>query len=545
MAMISPLAVRPIAVRDAEAVVVGSGVAGLSAALALAPRPVTVLTARRNGGSTPMARGGIAAAIGPDDTPARHAADTVRVGGGLSDAGLARTLAAEGAARVTDLIADGMAFDGGVPPALGREAGHSRHRIVHAGGDATGEALIAHLWAQVAAAPTITIATGATAWDLWLEGGRLAGVVAWHDGDGWVAHRSRRVILATGGAAYAYRHTTNRPETNGAGLAMATRLGAAVVDPEFMQFHPTALAATDAADAAADCLPLLTEALRGEGARLVDGSGSRIMADIHPDGDLAPRDVVARAIARHRNGGNPVFLDMTHLGDRLAARFPRALAACRSAGFDPSHRPVPVAPAAHYHMGGIATDARGRTTVPGLWACGEAAGSGVHGANRLASNSLLEGLVFGARAGYDAGDTEAGRSAAAAPAAVSTPSLPETEIRDLITAVRDTMDRHVGVARDAQGLATALSVLETIGDRLVPWQVRPGPWRLPGTSARSLAALRSLVDAGRLIASAALDRRESRGAHWRSDFPDTDPAQAGHTVTRPDDPATGLATAAQ
>ncbi len=522
-------AVAP-AVRDADTVIVGSGIAGLAAALALAPRPVTVLTRRVEGGSSWLAQGGVACALGGDDTPLLHAEDTVAVGAGLTDPALAAVLTAEGVERIRGLIASGMRFDPDADgaPALGREAGHRRRRILHANGDGTGRALVRVLLALARQAPSITLAAGVLAWDLLVEAGQVRGVLAHDPARGWTAYRAPRVVLATGGIGQAFLYTTNPPEATGDGLAMAARAGAALADLEFVQFHPTALAVPQAVPGAPPGapVPLLSEALRGEGAVLRDARGHRFMADEHPDADLAPRDIVARAVWRRRAAGEPVFLDATKaLGDRFPARFPTVFAHCRNAGLDPRVDPVPVAPAAHYHMGGILVDAHGRTTVDGLWACGEAASTGVHGGNRLASNSLLEGLVFGHRVAADVARYDAPVAPAPLPRVTVRPALPEVAAGARLVALRRTMYDHVGLVRDGDGLGRAVAALGALQGGLDGWTPGPGePWPVPAHDVAALAALRNLCLVGRLVAVAAQSRTESRGAHCRRDHPERDPA---------------------
>ena len=521
-----------LTVRPSSCVVVGSGIAGLTAALTLAPQPVAVLTKRREGGATAWARGGIAAAVGPGDSAAAHAADTLAVGDGLNDPAAVARLTMDGAARIADLVRLGMTFDGGDAPSLGREAGHSRRRVLHADGDATGAAVLATLLRAAERTPSVAIVDEALAWDLVVADGRVRGLIAFHAGGGWVFHRSDRVILATGGLGQAYRFTTNPVEATGDGLAMAARAGAALADLEFMQFHPTALAVGQEEGGA---LPLLTEALRGDGALLVDGTGRRFMVDEHADAELAPRDVVARAVWRREAGGVPVYLDLRPVTG-LAKRFPSADAACRRAGLDPMAAPVPVTAAAHYHMGGIATATTGRTSLPGLWACGEVACTGAHGGNRLASNSLLEGLVFGRRAALDAAAAGDIAGIVSPPASTSVPSLPAGAIAAGIGRVRDVMTAGVAVERGGAGLAAALAELTAVERALAPWAPHPGqPYRLPTTAIDGLAGLRNLALVGRLVAAAALHRRESRGAHWRADYPTTDPALGHRPVLRAPD----------
>lgn len=376
-------------------IVVGSGVAGLTAALHAQEHGhrVTIVTKGELGdGSTGFAQGGVAGVYGPGDSAEQHAADTMDAGAGLSDAGAVEVLVHEGAARIAELIARGVAFDRSPDGELllGREAAHSHARIVHAGGDATGAA-ISRALVVAARRRAIDVVEHGFLVDLIVRDGAVRGIRLLSDG-GVSDVEADAVILATGGAGHLYAHTTNPIGTTGDGIAAAIRAGAAVADLEFVQFHPTILASAPPF--------LVSEAVRGEGATLIDDEGRRFVFDSHPDGELAPRDVVSRAIARQAAAqGAPVRLDATMLGaDRLAARFPTIDRVTRERGFDWAHEPIPVTPAAHYLMGGIVTDLDGRTSLDGLFAVGETARTGVHGANRLASNSLLEGAVFGARA---------------------------------------------------------------------------------------------------------------------------------------------------
>jgi L-aspartate oxidase len=492
-----------------EVLVVGSGAAGLTAALGCAPRRATVITKARlgTGGSSPWAQGGIAAAVGSDDAPALHAADTLAAGAGLNDPHVVDILTAEGPERVAALLALGAHFDldeeGAL--ALGREAAHSRRRILHAR-DATGAEVVRTLVEAVRRAPEIRVVDQAFAVDLAVEDGRVVGLLAVHAGGRRILHLAPAVVLATGGLGRLYLHTTNPKEATGDGLAMAARAGARLVDLEFVQFHPTALAT------GADPMPLLTEALRGEGAVLIDETGARFMPAEHPDAELAPRDVVARAVWRQQMAGHRVFLDArAAVGEEFPEQFPTVFELCRRAGLDPRVEPIPVSPAAHYHMGGIAVDERGRTSLPGLWACGEVTATGAHGANRLASNSLLEALVFGARVADDL-------RAAAAPAARRTPrgrfaaqgssGMPATGDAELTMAVRRLMWEKVGLVRDAAGLDAAVDELE----------------RLAAAHPQASGEARNLLAVGRLVAAAARERRESRGGHYRSDYAASDPA---------------------
>lgn len=501
----------------ADVVIVGSGVAGLSAALAAAPARVVVLTKGTLGeGNSTWAQGGMAVALGEGDSPALHAHDTVSVGAGLNDASAVRVLTAEGPARAEQLLALGARLDRHPDGTLafGREAAHSTRRILHAA-DATGAELVRTLRDAVRANPAIDVVEGALA--LSLEGGgdgdgTVTGVLA-QVGGRVVRFAARAVVLATGGTGQLYAATTNPREATADGQALAARAGAVLRDLEFLQFHPTALVAPGV-----DPLPLVTEALRGEGAVLVDERGHRFVFDHHLDGELAPRDVVARAIAVHRLAGHDTFLDArAALGAQFPARFPTVYASCRAAGIDPVVQPIPVSPAAHYHMGGVATALDGATSVPGLWAAGEVAATGVHGANRLASNSLLEGLVFGARAGASAASAPA---ASAAPTSTSTRHPVVGTDRSRLAELRATMWEHVGLRRDAAGLTIVIERLDDIAAEATGDPLHP--------------EVANLALVGRLVARAALARTESRGAHHRLDHPATDPAWARHLDVRVD-----------
>lgn len=505
--------------------VVGSGIAGLWTAIRAAERgcDVTVVTKAALGeGATPWAQGGIAAAIFAGDAPSRHAADTLAAGAGRSDPDAVRVLADEGPARIRDLIRFGVAFDrdeSGL--ARGLEAAHSRARILHAGGDRTGAAIEAALVATVRRRD-VRVLEHTTLVDLVVESGRVVGIrVIPSEGAEVVAYglSADAVVLATGGAGCLFRHTTNPDVATGDGVAAAARAGAEIADLEFVQFHPTALAVPGT--------PLISEAVRGEGAVLRDAAGRRFLLEVDPRAELAPRDVVARAVWRRmaEQGGEPVVLDATRLGaERLAARFPGIDAACRAAGFDWSREPVPVVPAAHYAMGGVATDLAGRTSIPGLWAVGEVANTGVHGANRLASNSLLEGAVFAERAARDLARPDGSwPDRAARPVVGPTGRLaePPTGVSprpsddsqaghrraDAAVVDRGALQRlmwdRVGLERDASGLAAASARLDG--------------WRAPEVDNRRTAEDRNLLELARLTVAAALARTESVGAHTRSD----------------------------
>ena len=482
-------------------VVIGAGIAGLMTALHLAPEPVIILAQAPlgSGCASAWAQGGIAVAVGEDDDPARHAADTIAAGDGLCDARAVESITASGPAALADLLERGAAFDRAPDGRykLGLEGGHGRRRIVHAAGDGTGRAITAALIEAVRRTPSITVLEGVEARRLIVEDGAVVGVLAAADGKP-VVLPTARVAIATGGIGGLYRETTNPLTAIGQGLALAALAGAALADMEFVQFHPTALAA------GRDPMPLVSEAVRGEGALLVDAAGRRIMAD-YPRAELEPRDIVARVVWRETAAGRRVFLDARRaLGSRFAERFPGVAAACRAAGIDPAVDPVPVRAAAHYHMGGIAVDAAGRSSVAGLWAVGEAASTGLHGANRLASNSLLEACV----AGRTVAESVAG-AAPRLPRPAAVPSLPASSRADR---VRKIMAQQVGVLRDRDGLNAALEALAPLAF---------------GIGAEADPAL-----VGLFVAAAALQREETRGSHARTDFPAHSSAGARRSLLR-------------
>ena len=491
-----------------QPVIIGAGLAGLSAALAMAPLPVIVVTkgSLGDGCASAWAQGGIAAAMQADDDPALHAADTIAAGDGLCDAEAVARITAAAPAAIRQLEDWGVRFDrspgGGYASSL--EAAHSRRRVLHVGGgDTAGRRIIEALVARVRETPSITLVEDTTVTGLITGPGGIEGIEAIREGRPFIIP-SNRVVMATGGLGGLWAHTTNPPGALGQGLALAARAGAALIDLEFMQFHPTAI------DVGADPMPLASEAIRGEGAILIDDLGQRVMAD-HPLGELAPRDVVARGIWRRLISGRRVFLDAREaVGGAFSQRFPTVFAACMGKGIDPARTPIPIRPAAHYHMGGIVVDRHGRGTVDGLWACGEAAATGLHGANRLASNSLLEAVVTGCAVARDitgtARHSKLARIGAVSPRRSANPAL--------LQRVRALIGQHLGVIRTESGMRTALSDLAEIAQR--------------GGVAGEAAAI------GTMVAAAALKRQESRGSHCRSDFPERSALTERHQITLED-----------
>ncbi|OWW04729.1 L-aspartate oxidase [Rhizobium sp. R72] len=479
---------EPLDALSGQVVVVGSGLAGLMTALVLAPQPVVLVTRGAIGAQTSSAwaQGGIAACVGDDDSVQSHLSDTLAAGDGLCNAQAAFEIVAEGPAVIAALEHAGVAFDKDSQGrlALGLEAAHSCRRIVHASGDGSGAAIVAALVRAVANTPSITVVDATEVRSLLIHDDRVSGLILSRKGQ-VAAIMTDRVVLATGGIGGLYDATTNPMSNFGQGLALAARAGARLADMEFVQFHPTGL------DSARRPLALVSEAVRGEGATLVNDRGERFMSGI--DGrELAPRDVVARAISAELSLGRRVFLDARHaLGARFAVRFPTIHALCHEAGIDPAIDLIPVRPAVHYHMGGVATDLTGRSSVPGLWVVGEAASSGLHGANRLASNSLLEAAVLGMRAARDIAATAAG-SLRPVPR-IQSVCAPDASF------VRSIVSRHLGVLRNAGALRGAMAAL-------LPLAESDGPCADPAI-------------VGLTIAVFAMLRKESRGAHARTDFP--------------------------
>lgn len=494
-------------VETGRVIIIGAGLGGLYAALSLAPHPVLMISpeALGEGASSAWAQGGIAAAMASTDSPEAHAADTVKAGAGTVDLAVAISVTAEARAHILGLTALGTPFDRDAAGdyVLSREAAHGTARVVRVRGDQAGREIMAALIAEVQRTPSVQVAEEVVAVGLDVEMGRVTGVhVAAADGSSApILLRGSAVLLAGGGSGGLYALTTNPPRVRGQGIGMAARAGAVISDAEFVQFHPTAI------DCGDDPAPLATEALRGEGARLINRDGTRFMVPLHPDAELAPRDIVARAVFDETQAGRRPMLDVRTVPD-LRSRFPAVHEACRRAGIDPASQPIPVAAAAHYHMGGIDVSAEGRSSLPGLWACGEVTATGLHGANRLASNGLLEALVYARRAAKDIVQ-ELG-----APEPVETLSLTlppggqephEALIRDLC----HVMSTDVGVIRDAQGLRAALIRIAALE-----------------AQAKGNPSFLNMTATATLIAASALLRQESRGAHCRRDFPASDPAQA-------------------
>jgi L-aspartate oxidase len=521
--------------REVDVVVVGSGAAGLAAALAARPvRSVLIVTkGTLAAGSTAWAQGGLAAVLDPTDSLENHVRDTLAAGAGLCDEAVVRELVAEAPTAIRYLMRLGAAFDpstaGGDGPALTREGGHSHRRIVHSGGDRSG-AEVQRTLDQSAVAAGVEVLERAFALDVVVGHsasgtGQASGVrLALLDADGDVQSvglvRARAVVLATGGYGQVFAATSNPPAVTGDGVAMAMRAGLDVSDIEFVQFHPTVMwSGPDAAGQQA----LVSEAVRGEGAILYDGAGRRVMAGVHPQEDLAPRDVVAAAISRRMAeapGGvdDHVFLDATAMGEQFYERFPSITAACRSIGVDPARERIPVAPAAHYACGGVPARLDGTTALAGLYAVGEVSRTGVHGANRLASNSLTESVVSGTRLGRDLAWELP--EPVAADVATSTPAPSLVDPAHRVT-VRTSMARHAGVLRDAAGLAEAIETLDGITARLVPGAVLPSQSAYEATN---------VVTVARALLAAALARTESRGCHRRLDYPEPRPEWMSHLL---------------
>lgn len=494
-------------------IVIGAGLGALYAALKLAPRPVVLISPETlgEGASSAWAQGGVAAAMDANDSPVSHAEDTINAGAGTVQPKVAKLVTQEARDHILDLTELGTPFDrtdeGGY--VLSREAAHSFARVVRVKGDQAGAEIMAALIETVRKTPSVQTLEGVMAVDLEVEGRRVTGVAIQAADDACSASimlHGKAILVAGGGSGGLYAQTTNPPRIRGQVIGMAARAGAVIADPEFVQFHPTAM------DVGEDPAPLATEALRGEGATLIDKDGKRFMLDVHDDAELAPRDVVVRAIFEQTQAGNRPMLDTTMaIGTEIADLFPSVTEACLRNGIDPAVEPIPVAAAAHYHMGGISTDTNGKASLDGLWICGEASSTGLHGANRLASNGLLEALVYARICAEGIANTQPPHGNAPLiefnfKAGGTPPDA--TAVKKL----RQTMTDNVGVVREANGLKKALRTIAQLeqhhGDSL---------------------SFRNMCATATLIATGALLREESRGAHERLDFPDTKPELAKST----------------
>ena len=508
----------PAAPLETDFLVIGAGVAGLRAAIELAPAGRVLVLAKREitDSNTQFAQGGIAAALSDEDEISLHLQDTLNAGDGLCNPEAAKVLVEDAPERIDELLAWGTQFDReGTKLTFGREGAHSRNRILHAHGDSTGREIQRALFAKAQTVPEIQVREFEFSTDLEMEDGRAVAIRVLDERGQQSTIQASAILFATGGMGQLYSNTTNPRVATGDGVAMAYRAGAEITDLEFIQFHPTALYLNKAPRF------LLSEALRGEGARLLNMEMTRFMPKYHPMAELAPRDVVARAIM-HELQRTPakepiVYLDLTDLdAARIQRRFPRIYSTCMQYNIDITTELIPVRPAAHYAMGGVRTDLDGRTTLPGLYAAGEAAGTGVHGANRLASNSLLEGLVFGARAGKRMRDelklSARKGSNLSQTSAYSNGPVP-VPVENAITRLQELMWKHVGIVRTGSELKQAIKDLDEIGAQVS----RPH-------SRREFEA-RNLQIAGLLVTRAALAREESRGAHYRTDYPDHNDAK--------------------
>lgn len=483
-------------------IVIGAGLAGLFTALKLSPLPVTVISPASlgEGASSFWAQGGIAAAIGEGDTPEKHVQDTISVGGGIVDEMIASLVAQEASERIEDLLSYGVPFDKDLAGKLklSQEAAHSERRIVRVKGDMAGRAIMECLITTVRNTPSINILEGYRVIDLSAHDNKVSGVYIspFDNAENTYLITAPAVVMASGGVGGLYSITTNPSTSVGEGMALAAKAGAVIADPEFVQFHPTAI------NVGEDPAPLATEALRGDGAILVTQKDERFMLQEHQDAELAPRDIVARAVHKNIQNNNGAFLDCTKaIGDDFQERFPTVYEKCLQSGIDPVSEPIPVAPAAHYHMGGIYTDKNGRTTIEGLWACGEAASTGMHGANRLASNSLLEAVVFAARIAEDIRQCDINKSALA-PVSVDTCSPTSSNEKDTFQKLRRQMSKHLGVIRSEKGMSELLDMI------------------LQYKQHNNSLHFDNVLISAQLMTQAALLRKESRGGHFRSDYPE-------------------------
>jgi L-aspartate oxidase len=509
-----------------DVVIVGGGLAGLFCALKLAPRPVTVLAAAPigKGASSAWAQAGIAAAVSPGDTVEKHVADTLAAGAGIVDEKIARLMATEAADRIHDLLEYGVPFDRDLEGRLqtSREAAHSENRVVRVKGDMAGRAIMEALVAAVKATPSIRLMEDYVAEEIQTSGRRVTGLIARSEGgksSKCIAFPARAIVMAAGGVGHLFEVTTNPAEARGGGIGMAARAGAVIADAEFVQFHPTAI------NVGKDPAPLATEALRGEGCTLHNSAGYRFMLDIDPAGELAARDIVARGIYAEVMAGRGAFLDCTKaVGKHFKDEFPTVYGYCKASGIDPAKDLIPVIPAAHYYMGGILTDADGRSTLDGLWACGEVTSTGAHGANRLASNSLLEAVVFAGRI--------ANNIAGLLPDSHTSPWKETTghgkgsasDVDDAaMKKLRSIMSSRIGVIRNGEGMREAIIEI----DRL--------------ERANNSSRFANTLTTAKLMAICALQREESRGGHFRSDFPNERPEWKHRTFIELDDAEKAIA----
>jgi L-aspartate oxidase len=486
--------------------IIGAGLAGLYAALTLAPRPVTVLSPKPlgYGASSAWAQGGVAAAMDKNDTPEAHALDTVNAGDGIVDADIAAFVTQAAKEHVLELADVGTPFDRTLSGdfVMSKEAAHGFARVVRVKGDQAGAAIMKTLIAEVQNTPSITVIEGASALDLIVKDNAMQGVVVSENNHPPYVIQAKTYLLAAGGAGSLYLKTTNPPSVRGLALGMAGRAGAVIADAEFVQFHPTAM------DVGIDPNPLATEALRGEGAILVNKYGERYMLDVHKDAELAPRDIVARANFHQHQAGNVPMLDTREaIGAQIKDEFISVYRYCQQAGIDPIKEMIPIVPAAHYHMGGVATDKTGRSSIEGLWVSGEAASTGLHGANRLASNGLLEALVYAATcAGGMMQTIDAGLGQSFVSDLVK-PDLGYEGVNDVaVMELRQIMSDKVGVIRNGDGMAQALRDLRDLDTRF-------------GAVSTNFD---NMLAAATLITAAAYNRCESRGGHYRTDFPEKD-----------------------